>query len=217
MATPALGYANADGIARTAGQRGPTAYDNELLDAHFIAGDGRANENIALTAVHHVFHSEHNRVVEHDQGRRARIRAISPSSTSGCSVDVDCHSRPPRPTSDALVWDGERLFQAARFTNEMEYQHLVFEEFGRMMQPDIDAFVFEPSADINPSIAAEFAHVVYRFGHSMLRQDIADHRMDADGNPVQNDITPVRRLPEPGRCTNRSAMPRRPPARSSAA
>ena len=71
----------------------------------------------------------------------------------------------------------------------MEYQHLVFEEFGRMMQPDIDAFVFEPSADINPSIAAEFAHVVYRFGHSMLRQDIAVIEMGADGKPVQNDIS----------------------------
>ena len=43
----------------------PGVYDNELLDAHFIAGDGRVNENIGLTAVHHVFHSEHNRLVEH--------------------------------------------------------------------------------------------------------------------------------------------------------
>ncbi|MCM2330732.1 MAG: heme peroxidase, partial [Pseudomonas sagittaria] len=40
-------------------------YDNELLDAHYIAGDGRVNENIGLTAVHHVFHAEHNRLVEH--------------------------------------------------------------------------------------------------------------------------------------------------------
>ncbi len=44
---------------------GLAVYDNELLDAHFIAGDGRANENIGLTAVHHIFHSEHNRLVEH--------------------------------------------------------------------------------------------------------------------------------------------------------
>ena len=36
----------------------PGVYDNELLDAHFIAGDGRVNENIGLTAVHHVFHAE---------------------------------------------------------------------------------------------------------------------------------------------------------------
>ena len=30
-----------------------------------MAGDGRVNENIGLTAVHHVFHAEHNRLVEH--------------------------------------------------------------------------------------------------------------------------------------------------------
>ena len=40
-------------------------YDNELLDSHYITGDGRGNENIGLTAVHHVFHAEHNRLVGH--------------------------------------------------------------------------------------------------------------------------------------------------------
>ena len=44
------------------------AYDNEMLDAHFITGDGRGNENIGLTAVHPVFHSEHNHLVEAQQG-----------------------------------------------------------------------------------------------------------------------------------------------------
>ncbi|UUZ67011.1 hypothetical protein LP416_18650 [Polaromonas sp. P2-4] len=53
-------------------------YDDELLDAHFMAGDGRVNENIALTAVHHVFHAEHNRLVRtHQSGhschRRSRL------------------------------------------------------------------------------------------------------------------------------------------------
>ncbi|MBI2961475.1 MAG: heme peroxidase, partial [Betaproteobacteria bacterium] len=43
----------------------PGTYDNELLDAHYMAGDPSANENIGLTAVHHIFHSEHNRLVEH--------------------------------------------------------------------------------------------------------------------------------------------------------
>ncbi len=40
-----------------------TQYDDELLDLHFVAGDGRANENIALTSIHQVFHSEHDRMV----------------------------------------------------------------------------------------------------------------------------------------------------------
>ena len=34
----------------------------------------------------------------------------------------------------SLVWDGERLFQAAKFGTEMQYQHLVFEEFARKMR-----------------------------------------------------------------------------------
>ncbi|MET0436527.1 MAG: peroxidase family protein, partial [Devosia sp.] len=183
----ALGYANADGTPGPQGQRGATAYDNELLDRHFIAGDGRVNENIALTAVHQVFHSEHNRIVE-----MTKQIALDSGDLSFLNqwLLVDVLAIPTTQAAiDALVWDGERLFQVGRFTNEMEYQHLVFEEFGRMMQPDIDVFLFEPAADINPGIAAEFAHVVYRFGHSMLRQDIAVIEMDDLGRPIQNDIT----------------------------
>ncbi len=48
------------------GLTGPSAtnYDDELLDQHFITGDGRGNENIGLTAVHTMFHAEHNRLVD---------------------------------------------------------------------------------------------------------------------------------------------------------
>ena len=48
---------------------------------------------------------------------------------------------------------GQRLFQAARFVTEMEYQHLVFEEFARKLVPAIRPFhVYSP--DINPAIRA---------------------------------------------------------------
>ena len=57
---------------RSANGPATATYDNELLDAHYIAGDGRVNENIGLTAVHHVFHSEHNRLVEHTKDVAAR-------------------------------------------------------------------------------------------------------------------------------------------------
>ncbi len=83
---------------------------------------------------------------------------------------------------DALVWDGNRLFQAAKFGTEMQYQHLVFEDFARKIQPNIDFFVVPDGyhADINASIVAEFAHVVYRFGHSMLNETV--ERVDAQFN-----------------------------------
>ena len=56
----------------------------------------------------------------------------------------------------------------------MQYQHLVFEEFARKIQPNIDVFLVPQGYDvtINPAIVAEFAHVVYRFGHSMLTETI---------------------------------------------
>src|SRR6185295_16126290 len=42
----------------------PGTYDDELLNDHFICGDGRCNENIALTAIHQIFHSEHDRLID---------------------------------------------------------------------------------------------------------------------------------------------------------
>ena len=320
-------------------------YDNEMLDRHFITGDGRGNENIGLTSVHHIFHSEHNRQVEaqkrtilesgdvdfinewlatplepsdvpvtilnasfEDQslasgpgvvtsvrgnftstaptgwaitgqgglyapvdtisdpgghpgpnvvwlragatlsqdsatlaegesytlslsvgdrtdqvwsGGTARLVAVNGDGlatvisttslpepidgqwadvtldsgvigaefagqtlrievqqTGGAQVLVDNVSltRPGEiviPTDPgALAWDGERIFQTARFATEMQYQHLVFEEFARKIHPNIDPFVFNAVTDINPSIFAEFASVVYRFGHSMLTDNM---------------------------------------------
>ena len=156
-----------------------TEYDNELLDAHFIAGDGRANENIGLTAIHHIFHSEHNRVVEH--AKKVILSSGDVDFLNEWLLTPVAAVPSTEAAIDALNWNGERLFQAGRFTTEMEYQHLVFEEFARKMQPDVDAFLFEPDPDINPAIFAEFAHVIYRFGHSMLNETV--DRVDADGVP----------------------------------
>ena len=89
--------ASADFASQPAG-----TYDDEMLDAHFIAGDGRVNENIGLTAIHQVFHSEHDRLVDdienvltndtcRDRRRRARpveARAVGRQrldTASGCS------------------------------------------------------------------------------------------------------------------------------------
>jgi Ca2+-binding RTX toxin-like protein len=154
-------------------------YDDELLDAHFIAGDGRVNENIGLTAVHQIFHSEHDRLVDD-------IKNTLLNDTSGVTVLADWQAALGAPDAVNGAWNGERLFQAARFVNEMEYQHLVFEEFARKVQPLINPF--EPFAfgqtDLDPAITAEFAHAVYRFGHSMLDDTLP--RINRDGS--HNDI-----------------------------
>jgi Ca2+-binding RTX toxin-like protein len=150
-------------------------YDDELLDAHFIAGDGRANENIGLTAVHHVFHSEHNRLADSE---------TVPGSIKNVLVNED-----PTMVSEWKLpdgsWNGERIFQAAKFVTEMEYQHLVFEEFARKVQPMINAFGEGGTGyntSIDPAIKAEFAHAVYRFGHSMLTETVARRNAGGGGN-----------------------------------
>jgi Ca2+-binding RTX toxin-like protein len=142
-------------------------YDNELLNAHFIVGDGRGNENIALTATHSIFHSEHNRQVD---AIKATLLAEGDLALLNEWLLVDVATMPT--DLSGLVWDGERLFQAARFSTEMVYQHLVFEEFVRAVAPQIDPFVFSNSVEIDAVIYEEFAQVVYRFGHSMLNENV---------------------------------------------
>jgi len=167
--------ADADSIAGNAVARDPLTgsrleYNNELLDAHFLTGDGRGNENIGLTAVHAAFHAEHNRVVD---ANKATILATADRAFINEWLLVDLGPSDAIPTDIAAVtWDGARLFQAGRFSTEMQYQHMVFEEFARRIQPAVDPFVFTNTADIDPSILAEFAHTVYRFGHSMLTESV---------------------------------------------
>src|SRR5690606_28858999 len=149
----------------------PIAYDPATLDAHYVTGDGRGNENIALTAVHHIFHSEHNRLV-------SQVVDV---------IQQDIDEGNPRGLFDGFNAEGfwepeERLFQAARFFNEMQYQHLAVEEFLRTVVPTMNVQPLNETAyhsELNAAITAEFAHVVYRFGHSMLTETLP--RLNPDG------------------------------------
>jgi Ca2+-binding RTX toxin-like protein len=169
-----VSLANLDGSDTTGN------YDNELLDAHYITGDGRGNENIGLTAIHHIFHAEHNRLLGH-------IKDLVMAELDNDPEFVSQWLQPGAVLSDGVQeheWNGERLFQAARFGTEMQYQHLVFENFARRIQPNIDEFEAH-DVSIDPAIAAEFAHTVYRFGHSLLQETV--DRIDANGNVVDAD------------------------------
>lgn len=161
----------------------PGTYDNELLDAHFVAGDGRVNENIGLTAVHHIFHSEHNRLLELTKNvilETKDLAFLNQWLIEGSKVQTF-----PQTVQEtaALHWNGERLFQAAKFGTEMQYQHLVFEEFARKIQPQVNIFSGYHT-DIDPAIAAEFAHTVYRFGHSMLTDTVSRTNPDGSTNDI---------------------------------
>jgi Ca2+-binding RTX toxin-like protein len=168
-----------DGSAGTTDDGLPGTYDDEMLAAHFVAGDGRVNENIGLTAVHHVFHAEHNRLT----GVIDNMIQTNTAFTAAERADWSA-------TTGPAGWDyGERIFQAARFVTEMEYQHLAFEEFIRKVQPLVNPFGEGGTGyhtGINPAIRAEFAHAVYRFGHSMLTESV--DRVRANGTRADIDL-----------------------------
>ncbi len=117
--------------------------------------------------MHQIFHAEHNRL-------RNYIDRTIPQVLSAQEVTA-WHA-----VHAGSGWDyNERLFQAARLVTEMEYQHLVFEEFARTVQPLINPFLGGLTS-IDAAIAAEFAHTVYRLGHSMLPERL--DRTNADGS-----------------------------------
>ncbi|MFL5302697.1 MAG: peroxidase family protein, partial [Anaeromyxobacteraceae bacterium] len=150
----------------------PGTYDGDVLDAHFVTGDGRGNENIALTMVHNLFHAEHNRLVH--QFDRLVHQLLTPAEIARWKA-VD----------PASGWGyGERLFQAARFVTEMQYQHLVFEEFARKIQPLVNPFLGGITS-IDAAISAEFAHTVYRLGHSMLPERVGRTNTDGSTNDAR--------------------------------
>ena len=154
-----IGHAFINDMAHDAFASGLNAHGDlinpTVLDAHIIAGDGRANENLALTSIHEVFHAEHNSMLEQIQ----LMVAVRP---------------------DAAIWTAEMYFQAAKMVTEMEYQHLLFGEFARKLSPNVNAFGGY-DVTLNPAITAEFAHAVYRFGHSMLTDTVAMEGFGANG------------------------------------
>ena len=142
-------------------------YDDETLNAHFISGDGRLNENIGLSAIHHVFHAEHNVVVQD----------ITDLINNDPEVSAAFKSE--------WIGNGERLYQAARVVDEMEYQHMVYDEFIRRISPSLPLFTqYDPN--LNADIPAEFASAVYRLGHSMLDETIARSNPGSFYDPTNN-------------------------------
>jgi hypothetical protein len=187
-------------------------YDDELLGVHFICGDGRCNENIALTAIHHIFHSEHNRLVYVTKRQaldavaaRGDVRgleflnrwlataitieefnALNWATPGFLVTDASLSNQEEVKTLISgldLHWDGDRVFQNARFVNEMEYNRIVFDEFGPTLAGLKDPFEGYHT-NVDPSITAEFSQSVYRFGHSMLVETVP--RYDTDFNAISD-------------------------------
>jgi Ca2+-binding RTX toxin-like protein len=161
----------------------------ESVGDHYIAGDGRVNENIGLTTIHHVFHEEHNYQVRNLE--EAILAQDARAVTLGDSTHTIAHEwQIATTTQDAagnytyglggdIAWNESRLFDAAKLTVEMEYQHAAVDQYARTITPDIPEFVGYNSGT-NGTVSLEYAQGAFRFGHSTMRETI--NTMDPHGS-----------------------------------
>jgi Ca2+-binding RTX toxin-like protein len=146
---------------------------------HYIAGDGRVNENFGLTSVHHIFHEEHNYQVQNlinalytqdvvtNDTNHDKLHEFQIDSNNGV-VDLQGNYVT---AGGAITWDLDKLFNGAKLIVEMEYQHAAVDQYARNVTPNIQEFVGY-SPDKNPAVSLEYAQAAFRFGHSTLRETI---------------------------------------------
>ena len=90
----------------------------------------------------------------------------SPPPISRWTADDVAAGRTVHLLTDA-DFNGERLFQAAKFGTETQYQHPVrVNSPARWSRPS--TWANDTNIHLDPAITSEFANAVYRFGHSML-------------------------------------------------
>src|SRR4051794_4302163 len=136
-----------DAIASPVGPDGVTSnpsFSLENLLSYYIAGDHRANENVALTAVHTVFHREHNFEAE-------RILALHPD------------------WSAEQIFQAAKIITSAEYQRTV-FTEFAEGLSGGIPGPSHGFGGYNP--DVNPGISEEFAGAMYRVGHSMINETI---------------------------------------------
>ncbi|MGB0935416.1 MAG: peroxidase family protein [Alphaproteobacteria bacterium] len=108
----------------------------------FVAGDVRANENVALTSMHTIFAREHNRKVD-------ELKAEHPEYT------------------DEQLYQEAKAFVEA-LMQKITYDEFLPELLGEDAIAEYTGY----DANVNPGIDNEFATAAYRLGHTMLSSTI---------------------------------------------
>jgi Ca2+-binding RTX toxin-like protein len=189
---------DANGNVLHTGQNLPIDFNPGIpLDDHIITGDGRANENVGLTAVHHVFHEEHNGLVANiQQTIITEYNAIlNDTGPNGGAVAAAAFLDPWQINGD---WNGERLYQAARLITESEYNHIAIDQFVGTLYGALPEFV-SYSSDINMGVSLVFSQAIYRLGHSMLTEtfNVQVANDPNDPNAGTHDLTLVEAFLDP--------------------
>jgi Ca2+-binding RTX toxin-like protein len=127
-----------DGISPNPG------FSLENLLSYHIAGDHRADENVALTAVHTVWHREHNFQAD-------RIMALHPD------------------WSAEEIFQAAKIIQTAEY-QRVVFTEFATAMSGGIPGSSHGFSGYNP--DVKPGISDEFAGAMYRVGHSMINETI---------------------------------------------
>ena len=125
-------------------------------DDLFLAGDVRANENVALSAMHTIWVREHNRIADEIALRDASL-------------------------SDEQIYQRARSIVTAQL-QVITYNEFLPALLGEGALSEYTGY----DPNVNPGIANVFSTAAYRFGHSLLSSELlrldADGSIAAEGN-----------------------------------
>lgn len=147
-----------DALASPTGADGVSAnptFSLEILLTYHVAGDHRADENVALTAIHEIFHREHNLQAN-------RIAAIHPEWTA------------------EQIFQAAKLINSAEYQRTVFVEFATAMSGGI---PGSSHGFSGYNPNVNPGISDEFAGAMYRVGHSMINETIPF--TDASGHTRQ--------------------------------
>jgi len=126
-----------------------------LLD-HYVAGDGRANENIALTAVHNIWARNHN----------FHVNGLIDAGFVGTAEEL---------------FQAAKIINEAEYQRVI-YTDFADKLLGGMRGEGDHGFAgYNPETDAR--VSHEFAVAAYRFGHSLIGQTLTV--LDAQGNATE--------------------------------
>ncbi len=148
---------NTDGLPNAPSDLDPTM---------FLAGDVRANEQVALTVMHALFVREHNRLA----GRSKLLKSLREA------LGGDANDTP---------LTGEERYQLARILVGAEMQAITYNEFLPVLLGPTGLPAYAGyDAGIDATIANGFSTAAYRFGHSMVTPTLSRLNRQLTDKPV---------------------------------
>ncbi|MCA9780597.1 MAG: peroxidase family protein, partial [Candidatus Eremiobacteraeota bacterium] len=137
---------NTDGLANENPTRRP-------VESLFLAGDVRANENVALSSLHTVFMREHNRLAD---------------EISQDNPELD----------DEAVYQRARKMVGAQI-QAITFNEFLPALLGDNAIPEYTGY----NPEVDPTISNEFATAAYRLGHTMIENKIWRNEVTGEPRP----------------------------------